>query len=134
MRTALIHDWLTGYRGGEKVLDALVGLFPDCEIFTLVRVPGRTSPRIEARPIHTSFLQGLPDSQIRYRQYLPLFPLAIEALDLSGFELVISTSHAVAKGCRPMKGARHLSYVHTPMRYVWDQFDAYFGPGRAGPK
>jgi glycosyltransferase involved in cell wall biosynthesis len=131
-RVALVHDWLTGYRGGEKVLNALVQLYPDAEIFTLIHVLGSTSPLIEARPIHTSFLQRLPNSQTQYRRYLPLFPLAIERLDFSGFDLVISTSHAVAKGCRPAPGAVHISYVHTPMRYVWDQFDAYFGPGRAG--
>jgi glycosyltransferase involved in cell wall biosynthesis len=74
----------------------------------------------------------LPGARTRYRHYLPLFPAAIESLDLSGYDLVVSTSHAVAKGCRPAAGARHVAYVHTPMRYVWDQFDAYFGPGRAG--
>jgi len=131
-RVALVHDWLTGYRGGEKVLAALCGLYPAAEIFTLVYVPGSCGPVIESRPIHTSFLQKLPNSQTQYRRYLPLFPLAIERLELSGFDLVISTSHAVAKGCRPAPGAVHISYVHTPMRYVWDQFDAYFGPGRAG--
>src|SRR5207244_8141252 len=81
----------------------------------------------------TSFLQHLPFAQSRYRHYLPLFPLAIESLDLRGYELVISTSHAVAKGCLPAPGALHVAYIHTPMRYVWDQFDAYFGAGRAGP-
>ncbi len=131
-KVALVHDWLTGFRGGEKVLHALCELYPEAEIFTLIHVPGSTSPLIESRPIHTSFLQRLPNSQIHYRRYLPLFPQAIERLDLSGFPLVISTSHAVAKGCRPAPDAVHLSYVHTPMRYVWDQFDAYFGKGRAG--
>ncbi len=131
-RVALVHDWLTGYRGGEKVLAALCALYPDAEIFTLVHLPGSVGAQIESHPIHTSILQKLPNSQVHYRRYLPLFPLAIEALDLSGFDLVISTSHAVAKGCRPAPGARHISYVHTPMRYIWDQFEAYFGPGRAG--
>ena len=73
----------------------------------------------------------MPFASTRYRNFLPLFPRAIESFDLSGFDLVLSTSHAVAKGCRPAPGAFHLAYIHTPMRYVWDQFDAYFGPGRA---
>jgi glycosyltransferase involved in cell wall biosynthesis len=132
VRVALVHDWLTGLRGGERVLEQLCLLYPDADLFTLVHVPGSAGPVIEARRITTSFLQRLPLSRTRYRHYLPLFPLAIESLDLRGYELVISTSHAVAKGCRPAPGALHVAYVHTPMRYVWDQFEAYFGPGRAG--
>ena len=132
IRVALVHDWLTGYRGGERVLAALCQLYPQAEIFTLVHIPGSCGETIESRPIHTSFLQRLPRSQTHYRSYLPLFPLAIEQFDLTGFDLVVSTSHAVAKGARPGKGALHVSYVHTPMRYAWDQFDAYFGAGRAG--
>ena len=129
-RVALVHDWLTGLRGGERVLEALCGLYPDAEIFTLVHVPGSAGPIIERHRIHTSFLQR---AQKTYRRFLPLFPLAIESFDLSAFDLVVSTSHAVAKGCKPREDAVHVSYVHTPMRYVWDQFDAYFGPGRADP-
>jgi glycosyltransferase involved in cell wall biosynthesis len=131
VKVALVHDWLTGYRGGERVLAALCALYPQADLFTLVHVPGSCGPVIESRKISTSFLQSLPRAQTHYRHYLPLFPAAIERLDLRGYELVISTSHAVAKGCKPAPGAVHLSYVHTPMRYVWDQFDAYFGPGRA---
>jgi len=132
-RVALVHDWLTGLRGGERVLQAICELYPEADIFTLVHTPGSCGPVIESRRITTSFLQRLPGAQRRYRHFLPLFPLAIESLDLRGYDLVLSTSHAVAKGCRPAPGARHVAYVHTPMRYVWDQFDAYFGPGRAGP-
>jgi glycosyltransferase involved in cell wall biosynthesis len=132
IRVALVHDWLTGYRGGERVLAALCELYPQAEIFTLVHVPGSSGAAIESRPIHTSFLQRLPFASTKYRSYLPLFPRAVERLDLSGFDLVISTSHAVAKGARSAPGALHVSYVHTPMRYAWDQFDAYFGPGRSG--
>jgi glycosyltransferase involved in cell wall biosynthesis len=130
---ALVHDWLTGLRGGERVLLGLCELYPQADLFTLVHVPGSCGSVIESRRITTSFLQWLPAARSRYRHYLPLFPFAIESLDLRGYDLVISTSHAVAKGCRPAQGARHVAYVHTPMRYVWDQFDAYFGPGRAGP-
>lgn len=131
MRVALVHDWLTGTRGGERVLEALVGLFPDGEIFTLVHVPGSVPPAIEARPIQTSFLQRLPGAGRWYRYGLPLFPRAVESLDLSGFDLVVSSSHAVAKGARPSAGRPHLCYCHTPMRYVWDAYSDYFGPGRA---
>jgi glycosyltransferase involved in cell wall biosynthesis len=132
-RVALVHDWLTGLRGGERVLEVLCRLYPEADLFTLVHVPGSCGPIIEGRRITTSFLQRMPFARARYRHFLPLFPLAIESLDLSGYDFVVSTSHAVAKGCRPSPGARHVSYVHTPMRYVWDQFEAYFGKGRAGP-
>jgi glycosyltransferase involved in cell wall biosynthesis len=130
MKVALVHDWLTGLRGGERVLEQICLLYPDADIFTLVHIPGSVGPIIERHKIITSVLNRLP--QQSYRHYLPLFPAAIESLDLRGYELVISTSHAVAKGCRPAPGAVHVAYIHTPMRYVWDQFDAYFGPGRAG--
>ncbi len=129
IRVALVHDWLTGLRGGERVLEALCQLYPEAEIFTLVRVPGASGPIIESHRITTSFLQRVRRS---YRHFLPLFPAAIQSFDLKAFDLVVSTSHAVAKGCIPAPGAVHVSYIHTPMRYVWDQFDAYFGPGRAG--
>ena len=130
-RVALVHDWLTGLRGGERVLEQLCLLCPGADIYTLVHVRGSCGPIIERHRITTSFLQSLPLATRKWRYYLPLFPLAIESLDLRGYDLVISTSHAVAKGCRPAPGALHVSYVHTPMRYVWDQFDAYFGRGRA---
>jgi glycosyltransferase involved in cell wall biosynthesis len=131
MKIALVHDWLTGLRGGERVLEQLCLLYPDADIFTLVHVRGSAGPIIERHRITTSFLDRFPKRH--YRNYLPLFPAAIESIDLRGYELVISTSHAVAKGCKPEAGATHVSYIHTPMRYVWDQFDAYFGEGRAGP-
>ena len=133
MKVALVHDWLTGLRGGERVLEQLCLLYPGADVFTLVHVAGKAGPIIERHRIITSFLQRLPLSGTHYRHYLPLFPAAIEQLDLRGYDLVVSSSHAVAKGCRPDPRATHVSYVHTPMRYVWDQFDAYFGPGRAGP-
>ncbi|MGZ5958446.1 MAG: glycosyltransferase [Myxococcaceae bacterium] len=131
MRVALVHDWLTGRRGGELVLAQLVRLFPESEIFTLLHVPGSVGPDVESRPIHTSPLQHLPGIEQRYRATLPLMPAALRALDLRGFDLVISSSHCVAKGARVPAGTPHLAYVHSPMRYMWDQFDAYFGPGRA---
>ena len=132
MRVAIVHDWLTGMRGGERVLECMLRLHPSAEIFTLLHVPGSVSPLIEDRPIHTSPLQQVPFAAQRYRYLLPFFPRAVEALDLAGFELVISSSHCVAKGARVPAGVPHLCYCHTPMRYLWDQHGEYFGPGRAG--
>ena len=132
MRTALIHDWLTGMRGGERVLEALCGLYPGADIFTLCHVRGSVSPLIERHRIVTSFVQRLPRSAAYYRHYLPLFPLAIEQFDLDAYELVISSSHCAAKAVVPCGRARHVCYCHSPMRYAWDQFDAYFGPARVG--
>jgi glycosyltransferase involved in cell wall biosynthesis len=119
MRVALVHDWLTGMRGGERVLEALVGLFPSAEIFTLVHVPGSVSAAIEARPIRPSFIQRLPGAPRRFRQYLPLFPLAVGRFDLRGFDLVLATSHCVALGARGPASAVHAVYCFTPMRYAW---------------
>ncbi len=132
MRVALIHDWLTGLRGGEKVLDAICDVFPAADLFTLVHVPGSTSPAIERRRVVRSPIQWLPAASRLYRQYLPLFPFAIEQFDLDGYDLVISTSHCAAKSVVVPGRARHLCYCLTPMRYAWDQFDAYFGPGKVG--
>ena len=117
-------------RGGEKVLLALARLFPDAPIFTLLHVKGSIAPELEAREIHTTFVQWLPEVDRRYRSYLPLFPAAVASIDLAGFDLVISSSHCVAKGVQAPPGALHLCYCHTPMRYVWDRYDDYFGPGR----
>ena len=132
MRTALVHDWLTGMRGGERVLEALCGLYPAADIFTLCHVRGSVSPVIERHRIVTSFVQRLPRSADYYRHYLPLFPLAIEQFDLDEYELVISSSHCAAKAVVPCGRARHVCYCHSPMRYAWDQFEAYFGAARVG--
>jgi glycosyltransferase involved in cell wall biosynthesis len=132
MKIALVHDWLTGMRGGEKVLDALCERYPDAEVFTLLHVRGSVSATIERAPIHHSLLQYLPGVRRYYRECLPLFPLLIEQFDLEGFDLVISSSHCVAKSVIVAPEAVHVCYCHTPMRYAWDQFDAYFGPARLG--
>lgn len=130
-RVALVHDWLTGMRGGEKVLESLVEIFPEAPIYTLFHFPGSVSETLERHPIHTTFLQRAPGIRRHYRRYLPFFPAAIEEFDLGGYDLVVSTSHCVAKGAIPAPGALHLCYCHTPMRYAWDQEHAYF-PGRRG--
>ncbi len=132
MRVALIHDWLTGMRGGEKVLEVLCELYPDADIFTLFHKRGSVSPAIERHRIHTSLVQRLPFAATQYRKYLPLFPFAIEQFDLDGYDLVISASHCAAKAVVPAGRAPHLCYCFSPMRYAWDQFDAYFGPARVG--
>jgi glycosyltransferase involved in cell wall biosynthesis len=132
LKIALVHDWLTGMRGGERCLEAISELFPDAPIYTLLHVPGAVSSTIEKHPIKTSFIQRLPGAGRAYRYYLPLFPRAVESFDLSGYDLIVSTSHCVAKGVRVPSGTCHISYIHTPMRYVWDQYQDYFGKGRAG--
>ena len=131
-RIALVHDWLTGMRGGERALEVLAERFPEATLFTLVHVRGSVAPAIERLPIRTSFVQHLPLVKRYYRNYLPLFPAAIERFDLSGFDVVLSVSHCVAKSVIKAPAARHICYCLTPMRYAWDQFDAYFGPDRIG--
>jgi glycosyltransferase involved in cell wall biosynthesis len=132
MRIALVHDWLTGMRGGEKVLEVLCERFPEADLFTMVHVRGSVSPTIERHRIRTSFIQQLPGVRRYYRYYLPLFPRAVERLDLRGYDFVLSASHCAVKSVITPAGARHLCYCLTPMRYAWDQFDAYFGPDRIG--
>jgi len=126
MRTAVVHDWLNGMRGGEKVLEAILPLVPEPTIFTLFHVPGSVSAEIERHPIRASYLNRLPFARTGYRNYLPLFAGAIESFDLSEFDLVVSSSHCVAKGARAREGAPHLCYCHTPVRYAYEQFETYF--------
>lgn len=127
VRVALVHDWLTGMRGGERCLEVACELFPEAPLHALVHVPGSVSAPIERRPIATSFVQRLPGAAERYRWYLPLFPAAVRRLDLNGADLVLSFSHCAAKGVRPPAGSLHLCYCFTPMRYVWDRYDDYVG-------
>jgi glycosyltransferase involved in cell wall biosynthesis len=133
MKVALVHDWLTGMRGGEKVLEVMCELFPDAHLFTLVHRRGSVSATIERHAISTSFVQRLPFGTARYRSYLPLFPFAIEQFALDGYDLVVSSSHCAAKAVVVPGRARHISYCHSPMRYAWDQFEEYFGAARVGP-
>jgi glycosyltransferase involved in cell wall biosynthesis len=114
-------------RGGERILNVFCKIFPQAELFTLIHDKGSVDRILEDRPIHTSFLQNFPGIKTKYRNYLPLFPLAVESLDLTGFDLVISSSHCVAKGVKKPKNAKHFCYCYTPMRYMWVFFDQYFG-------
>ena len=133
-RTALVHDWLDTWRGGENVLAALVGLFPQADLFAVVDfLPEELRGRIAGKRATTTFIQRLPFARTRFRTYLPLMPRAIESLDLAGYDLVISCSHAVAKGVRTHPGQLHLCYCLTPMRYAWElseQYLALSGIGR----
>ncbi len=128
---AIVHDWLVSMRGGERVLEVLCEMFPAATLFTLVHRAGSASPPIERMKIVPSFVQHLPRAETRYQYYLPLFPAAFGSFDLRGFDLVISSSSSSAKGIRPRNGCLHICYCHTPMRYIWDQYEQYFGPGRS---
>ena len=132
LRVALVHDWLNGMRGGEKVLETLCERYPDADVFTLFYVPGTVSDVIARHRIITSSLQKLPFARTHYRRYLPLYPAAIEQFNLDRYDLVISVSHCAAKSVIVPGRARHICYCNAPMRYAWDQFDAYFGPERVG--
>ena len=132
-RVAIVHDWLTGMRGGEKVLEAICEIYPDATLHTLVRVEGAVSATIERHAIKTSIVQRFPRAARLYRHYLPFFPTAVELIDLDDYDLVISSSHCAVKSVIRSGRALHVCYCHSPMRYAWDQFDAYFGPDQVGP-
>ena len=119
--TALIHDWLYVYGGAERVLEQMLGCYPQADLFSLIDfLPDDARGFIRNQPATTSFIQRLPWARSRYRNYLPLMPIAIEQLDVSAFDLVLSSSHAVAKGVLTGPDQLHLSYVHSPIRYAWD--------------
>jgi glycosyltransferase involved in cell wall biosynthesis len=126
MRVALSHDWLTGMRGGERVLEILCRGFPGAPVFTLLHKPDAISAEINSHPVHTSWLQHIPGIALHYRKLLPLFPAAARSLRVPPADLLISTSHCAAKAVRPPPGARHLCYCFTPMRYAWCFHKEYF--------
>jgi glycosyltransferase involved in cell wall biosynthesis len=130
VKVALVHDWLTGMRGGERVLERMCRLFPQAPIYTLLWKRGALSPTIESHAITTTFVQDLPFADRLYRWYLPLYDRAIESVKLEGYDAVISSSHAVAKGVPVPRGTFHLSYVYTPMRYVYEFQEVYFPKDR----
>lgn len=127
MRVALVHDWLTGLRGGERCLQRFLTLYPDADVFTLVHKSGATDANIDAHVKQTSFLNAIPGISGIYRYLLPLYPSAVKHFDFSGYDLVISLSHAAVKNIRVPKQIPHLCYCFTPMRYIWDQRRYYFG-------
>lgn len=125
MKVAIVHYWLVGMRGGEKVLEALCEMYPQADIFTHVAVPDALSDRLRGHRIQTSFIARLPRPARWYKKYLPLMPLALEQLDLSGYDLVISSEAGPAKGIVPAPDALHVCYCHSPMRYIWNMYHEY---------
>jgi glycosyltransferase involved in cell wall biosynthesis len=125
MKVAIIHYWLVGMRGGEKVLEALCEMYPQADIFTHVYVPEMISDNIRRHNIITSFINSLPRAKKMYKAYLPLMPLALEQLDLRGYDLIISSESGPAKGIIPPAEALHVCYCHTPMRYIWNMYHDY---------
>jgi glycosyltransferase involved in cell wall biosynthesis len=128
MKVAIVHDWLDTWGGADSTLVELLALFPQATLFALVDfLTPEDRVRLGGRTVHTSFIQTLPWARTAFRRYLPLFPRAIERFDMSCFDLVISSSHAVAKGVRTGRGQLHICYCHTPMRYAWDLQEQYLG-------
>jgi len=127
MKVAIVHDWLVTNAGAEKVLKEIVSLYPDADIFSLVDFLSdmERAEVLAGKRVTTSFIQQLPLAHKHFRNFLPLFPKAIESLDLSGYDLVISSSWAVAKGVKKPQSAHHICYCHTPIRYAWDLYDEY---------
>lgn len=121
MKTAIVHDWLVNYAGAERVLEQMVKMFPEADLFSLVDfLPEGKRDFILDKPVATSFIQRLPFAEKHYRQYLSLMPLAIEKMDLSAYDLILSSSHAIAKGVITGPDQIHIAYVHSPIRYAWD--------------
>lgn len=125
MKTAIIHYWLTGMRGGERVLESICRLFPDADIFTHAHDPASVSATINHHSIQTTFISKLPFANKLYSYYLPLMPMALEELDLQKYDLIISSESGPSKGIVPRPDAIHLCYCHSPLRYIWDQYPVY---------
>jgi glycosyltransferase involved in cell wall biosynthesis len=133
MKVAIIHYWLIGMRGGEKVLEQLCLMYPNADIYTHVIDRDRISDTILRHRVETTFIAKLPRANRYYQKYLPLMPLALEQLDLSQYDLIISSEAGPAKGIVPMPDALHVCYCHSPMRYIWNMYHAYNGTlGRVG--
>ena len=131
MRVALVHYWLVGMAGGERVLEALCRMYPQADIFTHVLDRRALSPDIAGHHIETTFINRLPGSRKQYQRYLPLMPLALEQLDLTGYDLVISSESGPAKGVITRADSLHVCYCHTPMRYLWDTWPDYMASAGA---
>lgn len=126
LKAAIVHEWLVSYAGSERVVEQILSLFPEADLFSLVEfLTPVQRDFIHQKPVTTSFIQRLPFAKKQFRQYLPLMPLAIERFDLSDYDLVISSNHAVAKGVLTRADQLHISYIHTPIRYAWDLQQQY---------
>ena len=137
MKIALVHDWLYTYAGAEKVLEQINLCFPNADIFSLIDfLPAHERSFLNGKNVKTSFIQHLPFAKTKHRQYLLLLPLAIEQFDLSGYDIVISSSYAVAKGVLTSPNQLHICYCHSPMRYAWDMQHQYLAEAGlvGGPK
>jgi hypothetical protein len=121
MKVAIVHEWFVNYAGSEKVVEQILKCFPQADLFAVVDfLKDDERGFIMNKPVRTSFIQSLPFARTKYRTYLPLMPLAIEQFDLSGYDLVLSSSHAVSKGVLTGPDQLHISYIHSPIRYAWD--------------
>jgi len=127
IKTAIVHEWLDNYAGSERVVESFTNIWPDADVFTLVDFLSDDERKIilKSKPAKTSFIQKLPFAKTRHRYYLPLFPFAIERFNFSGYDIIISSSHAVTKGLRKSPNQLHISYCHSPMRYAWDNTELY---------
>ncbi len=131
MKVAIVHDWLVTWGGSERVVEQMLALFPQADLFTLVDfLPPAQRSLLAGRRVATSFLQKFPKARTHYSRYLPLMPLAIEQFDLTGYDLVLSSSHCVAKGVITGPNQLHVSYIHSPMRYAWDLQHEYLASAR----
>jgi len=127
MKKALVHDWFSVYAGAEKCVESFTNIWDDFEVYSLIDYLNEEDRKIilKGKKANTSFIQNLPFSKTKYRNYLPLFPLAIEQFDLTKYEVIISSSHAVAKGVLTRPDQLHISYVYSPIRYAWDLYHQY---------
>lgn len=126
MKTVVVHEWLATYAGSERVLEQILSIWPEADIYCVVDfLEGQDREFLRGRTPHTTIIQHFPGARRRFRHYLPLMPWAIERLDLSAYDLIISSNHAVAKGVRKRPGQLHISYIHSPIRYAWDLRDQY---------
>ncbi len=128
MKIALVHEWLVFYAGGERVFESFTNIWKDADVFALVDFLNEENRKIILKGKHakTTFIQKLPFAEKKFRSYLPLFPLAIQKLNFKNYDIIISSSHAVTKGIRKRPTQLHISYCHSPMRYIWDEADTYF--------
>jgi glycosyltransferase involved in cell wall biosynthesis len=127
LKTAIIHEWLVNYAGSERVVESFTNIWPEADVYSLVDFLTEEQRGIilKGKRAKTSFIQKLPFAKKKHRNYLPLFPSAIEKLDLSGYDVILSSSHAVTKGIKKNSNQLHITYCHSPMRYVWDQAEQY---------
>ncbi|MGD8307636.1 MAG: glycosyltransferase, partial [Ignavibacteria bacterium] len=127
MRIAIVHEWLVNYAGSERVVESFTNIWPEADVYSLVDFLTEKHRDIilKGKRANTSFIQKLPFARKKHRNYLPLFPKAIEKLDLNGYDIILSSSHAVAKGIKKKPNQLHVTYCHSPMRYAWDQADQY---------